>query len=47
MINGESIGGADDIVELDNSDTLVKKVVGLGQKRVKMVDRFVSGGPVH
>lgn len=47
MINGVSIGGADDIVELDNSDTLVKKMVELGQKRVKMVERFVSGGPAH
>ncbi|KAH7326599.1 glutaredoxin domain protein [Stachybotrys elegans] len=43
MINGVSIGGADDIVALDNDDKLVDKIVNLGNKRVEMVSRFVSG----
>lgn len=43
MINGVSIGGADDIIQLDNDDELVKKVVNLGGKRVEIAERFVSG----
>ena len=42
MINGVSIGGADDIVALDNDDELVAKIMGLGNKRVEIVERFVS-----
>ncbi|CAM1507140.1 Fc.00g067810.m01.CDS01 [Cosmosporella sp. VM-42] len=43
MINGVSIGGADDIVALDNDDDLVAKILELGNKRVDIVERFVSG----
>jgi glutaredoxin len=45
LINGVSIGGADDIVALDNLDKLVDKIVELGSPRVNMVERFVSSGP--
>ncbi|KAF7559706.1 hypothetical protein G7046_g4447 [Stylonectria norvegica] len=44
IINGESIGGADDVVALDTEDKLVGKIVSLGNKRVEMVERFVTGG---
>lgn len=40
MINGISIGGADDIVSLDNSDKLIAKILDLGLKRVKVSERF-------
>ncbi|KFA48451.1 hypothetical protein S40293_00344 [Stachybotrys chartarum IBT 40293] len=39
MINGVSIGGADDIIQLDNDDELVKKVLDLGSKRVEIAER--------
>ena len=44
MINGVSIGGADDIVAMDNDEMLVKKIVDLGSKKVAMTERFVAGG---
>ncbi|KAM5356140.1 hypothetical protein ACJ41O_002786 [Fusarium nematophilum] len=44
MINGVSIGGADDIIEMDNADKLVAKMVDLGNKRVEVSERFVTGG---
>jgi hypothetical protein len=44
MINGVSIGGADDIVDLDKDDKLVSKIVELGNKRVEMVERFAAKG---
>lgn len=43
LINGISIGGADDIVDLDNHDKLVEKVLSLGNKHVQIEERFVSG----
>lgn len=42
MINGVSIGGADDIVDLDNADRLVAKVKSLDDGTIDMVERFVS-----
>ncbi|KAJ3521202.1 hypothetical protein NM208_g13403 [Fusarium decemcellulare] len=47
MVNGVSLGGADDIVEMDNSDKLVAKIVDLGNKHVEVSERFVKGGPAH
>ncbi|KAL7788652.1 thioredoxin-like protein [Trichoderma ceciliae] len=43
LINGVSIGGADDIVALDNEDKLVGKVRDLGQARVEIAQRFTAG----
>lgn len=43
LINGVSIGGADDLVALDNENHLVGKVISLGDDRVDMVERFVTG----
>ncbi|PTB69905.1 glutaredoxin [Trichoderma citrinoviride] len=43
LINGVSIGGADDIVALDNEDKLVAKVRDLGQARVEISQRFTPG----
>ncbi|VUC22416.1 unnamed protein product [Clonostachys rosea] len=43
MINGKSIGGADDIVALDSKDQLISKIVTLGSNRVTMTERFTAG----
>ncbi|KAJ6785984.1 hypothetical protein PWT90_06279 [Aphanocladium album] len=40
LINGKSIGGADEIIELDNSDKLSDKIEELGQRKVKVSERF-------
>ncbi|KAI0125988.1 glutaredoxin [Xylariales sp. AK1849] len=42
MINGKSIGGSDDIAELDTRGTLIDKVKSMGGKRVSMKERFVD-----
>lgn len=34
LVNGKSIGGGDDVAELDDSDELVKKIKELGGKRM-------------
>ncbi|KAJ4311341.1 hypothetical protein N0V84_010506 [Fusarium piperis] len=47
MVNGVSIGGADDIIEMDNANKLVAKIVDLGNKRVEVSERFVKGGAAH
>ncbi|KAG5657125.1 hypothetical protein HG530_005240 [Fusarium avenaceum] len=39
MVNGVSLGGADDITEMDAAGKLVGKIVDLGNKRVEMVER--------
>ncbi|KAG6022493.1 hypothetical protein E4U41_002242 [Claviceps citrina] len=44
LINGISIGGADDVVELDNQNKLVGKMKMLGNKRVQVSERFTSTG---
>ncbi|KAK5987356.1 Monothiol glutaredoxin-7 [Cladobotryum mycophilum] len=43
MVNGISIGGADDVVKLDNDDKLVAKIRDLGQRRVEVSERFAAG----
>lgn len=40
LVNGVSIGGADNIVELDNTDKLISKVQDLGQRKVEVSERF-------
>ncbi|CAG7556773.1 unnamed protein product [Fusarium equiseti] len=39
MVNGVSLGGADDITEMDHAGNLVGKIVDLGNKRVEMTAR--------
>ncbi|KAH8200029.1 hypothetical protein TruAng_005805 [Truncatella angustata] len=43
MINGKTIGGSDDIAELDSRGTLIDKIKSLGGKRVSMKEKFVGG----
>ncbi|KAI5466721.1 thioredoxin-like protein [Mariannaea sp. PMI_226] len=43
IIKGESIGGADDIVALDNDDKLVSEIIRLGGGSLDISERFVSG----
>lgn len=43
MINGRSIGGSDEIAELDRTKALVGKVESMGGKRVHMKERFAQG----
>ncbi|KAL8365923.1 hypothetical protein RB595_004617 [Gaeumannomyces hyphopodioides] len=45
MVNGKSIGGSDDIAELDRDKSLVTKIKSLGGKWVTMKERF-SGDKV-
>ncbi|KAI1342441.1 thioredoxin-like protein [Xylariaceae sp. FL0016] len=40
MINGKSIGGGDDIAELDSQKTLIDKFKSMGGKRLSMKERF-------
>lgn len=40
LVNGVSIGGADLIVDLDNTDKLTSKIQDLGQRRVQVSLRF-------
>jgi hypothetical protein len=42
MVNGKSIGGSDDIAELDSRGTLIDKIKSMGGKRVSMKERFVD-----
>lgn len=42
LINGMTIGGSDDIAELDSRGTLIDKVKSMGGKRVSMKERFVD-----
>ncbi|KAK2682833.1 Glutaredoxin subgroup [Fusarium oxysporum f. sp. vasinfectum] len=39
MVNGVSLGGADDITEMDQAGKLVGKIVDLGNKRVEVLER--------
>lgn len=43
MIKGKSIGGADDIIALDNEDKLVSKIIQLGSGTLDISERFVYG----
>ncbi|OTA59302.1 glutaredoxin [Hypoxylon sp. EC38] len=42
MINGKSIGGSDEIAELDSRKTLIDKFKSMGGKRLSMKERFVG-----
>ncbi|OTA99776.1 hypothetical protein M426DRAFT_67132 [Hypoxylon sp. CI-4A] len=42
MINGKSVGGSDEIAELDSRKTLIDKFKALGGKRLSMKERFVG-----
>jgi len=44
MVNGKSIGGSDEIAELDRDKGLVSKVRGLGGKRIDIKERFTQAG---
>ncbi|KAK7951425.1 Monothiol glutaredoxin-7 [Apiospora aurea] len=45
MVNGKSIGGSDEINELDARKTLIDKIKSMGNKRVSMKERFGKNGP--
>ncbi|KAK7430810.1 hypothetical protein QQZ08_002599 [Neonectria magnoliae] len=47
MVNGVSIGGADDVIALDKDDNLVSKILQLGGGKIEIAERFVTGGSVH
>ncbi|KAI0388087.1 glutaredoxin [Hypomontagnella monticulosa] len=42
MINGKSVGGSDEIAELDTRKTLIDKFKSMGGKRLSMKERFVG-----
>ncbi|KAI2621198.1 glutaredoxin [Hypoxylon sp. NC1633] len=42
MINGKSVGGSDEIAELDSRKTLIDKFKSMGGKRLSMKERFVG-----
>lgn len=44
LINSVSIGGFDDVHDLDERQKLVAKIIDLGQKRVTMVQRTAGAG---
>lgn len=45
LVTGVSIGGTDELVELDNGDRLVAKMRDLGSGRVEVEERFSVQGP--
>lgn len=46
MVNGKSIGGGDDVAELDRDKTLAEKIKTLGGKRVEVQERFVDSDKI-
>ncbi|KAI5859990.1 glutaredoxin [Durotheca rogersii] len=42
MVNGKSVGGSDEIAELDARKTLIDKFKSMGGKRLSMKERFVG-----
>lgn len=44
MVNGQSIGGGDDIAALDRDDELASKIKSLGGKRIMEVSRKSEAG---
>ncbi|KAH9886787.1 glutaredoxin [Xylariomycetidae sp. FL2044] len=42
LINGKSVGGSDEIAELDSRKTLIDKFKSMGGKRLSMMERFVG-----
>ncbi|KAK2058944.1 glutaredoxin [Colletotrichum caudatum] len=47
LVNSVSIGGGDDIVELDHQKKLVPKIVDLGQKKVEMKERSANSQKIN
>ncbi|KAK2042986.1 glutaredoxin [Colletotrichum somersetense] len=47
LVNSVSIGGGDDIVELDHQKKLVPKIVDLGQKKVGMKERSANSQKIN
>ncbi|KAK8138599.1 hypothetical protein PG984_001979 [Apiospora sp. TS-2023a] len=45
MIDGKSIGGSDEINELDARKTLIDKIKSMGSKKVSMKERFTKPAP--
>ncbi|KAK8049577.1 hypothetical protein PG994_011307 [Apiospora phragmitis] len=45
MVNGKSIGGSDEINELDARKTLIDKIKSMGNKRVSMKEKFAKNTP--
>lgn len=43
LVNSVSIGGGDDIVELDNQNKLLPRIVDLGQRKVEMKLQTADG----
>lgn len=44
LINGKSIGGGDDIEDLDTSGTLIDKIRAMGGKRIMEITKRPFGG---
>lgn len=42
LINGKSVGGGDDIAELDTRKTLIDKFKSMGGKTLSMKERFIG-----
>ncbi|OHE93603.1 glutaredoxin [Colletotrichum orchidophilum] len=42
LVNSVSIGGGDDIIELDGQKKLVSRIIDLGQKKVEMKERSAN-----
>ncbi|KAK2022971.1 glutaredoxin [Colletotrichum zoysiae] len=47
LVNSVSIGGGDDIVELDHQKKLVPKIVDLGQKKLEMKERSANSQKIN
>jgi glutaredoxin len=42
LVNGKSIGGSDEIAELDTRKTLIDKFKSVGGKKLSMKERFIG-----
>lgn len=42
LVNSVSIGGGDDVIELDSQKKLVPRIIDLGQKKVEMKERSAN-----
>jgi hypothetical protein len=42
LINAVSIGGGDDVADMDSSDTLIEKIKDLGQKKIDIKRKTVE-----
>lgn len=43
LVNGVTIGGGDEVVALDDQNKLADKIRMLGNNRVQVTERFISG----